>query len=149
MLGEAWKVTAPDLGEPEAGRWMAGIDAVLAGAPSNVVFVAHSLGVSLLIQTIAAKRRGLRAAGLVGMSAPYWEREDMPDFILPDDFPEALSGIGRIVLFHSQDDAFVSFDHLEKWGKHLPQAELHPLKGADHEFAHGDISPVVAAINSL
>src|SRR5690242_12711253 len=75
--GDGWKVIAPDLGEPDAERWMAGIDRALDGVSSDGVFVAHSLGVSLLIQTIAAKRRGLRATGLVGMSAPFWERKDM------------------------------------------------------------------------
>lgn len=149
LLGDGWKVTAPSLGEPDPERWMAGIDQVLEGVRSDAVFVAHSLGVSLLIQTIAARRRGLRAAGLVGLAAPFWERADMPDFILPADFPDALSGIGRIILFQSRDDEIVDTGHLAKWGKRLPRAELHELRGLDHEGVRGDIAPVAAAINSL
>lgn len=148
-LGDGWKVTAPDLGEPDVALWMAGIDTALEGASRDAVFVAHSLGVSLLIQTIAARRRGRRAAGLVGIAGPFWEREDMADYILPDDFPEALSGIERIVLFHSRDDEEVSFDHLGSWGRRLPRAELHELRGANHVLSKGDIGQVVAAIKAL
>jgi len=149
LLGDTWKVIAPSLGEPDVPRWMAGIDGALEEASPDAVFFAHSLGVSLLIQTIAARRRSRRAAGLVGLAAPFWEREDMAEYILPTDFPEALSGVERIVLFHSRDDEVVSPDHLAKWGKHLPQAELHELIGVDHVAARGDISPIAAAINAL
>ena len=73
----------------------------------------------------------------------------MADYILPDDFPEALSGIGRIVLFHSRDDEEISFDHLAKWGRRLPAAELCALKGVDHVMSRGDIGPVARVIAAL
>jgi len=149
LLGDNWNVIAPSLGEPDVARWMSGIDKALEGAGPDAVFFAHSLGVSLLIQTIAAKRRSRRAAGLVGLAAPFWEREDMAEYILPTDFPEALSGFERVILFQSRDDEVVSAGHLAKWGKRLPQAELHELVGVDHVGSRGDISPIVAAIKSL
>ena len=73
----------------------------------------------------------------------------MAEYILPTDFPEALSGFERIILFQSRDDEVVSAGHLAKWGKRLPQAELHELVGVDHVASRGDISPIVAAIKSL
>ena len=148
-LGTGWRIRAPSLGEPDVPRWTDGIDRVLDDLPPDVVFVAHSLGVSLLIQTIAARRRGLRAAGLIGLAAPFWDRKDMPDYILPRDFPEALGGIGRIVLFRGTDDDVASREHQAKWGQRLPSAELRELDGADHELVHGDIGPVAAAIKAL
>lgn len=150
-IGSGWRVTAPDLGEPDPQRWMHGIDVALEGAADNVVLVAHSLGVSVLIQTIALRRPGLRAAGLVGISAPFWGEQDwdVSEYVLPDGFADKLSGIGRIVLFQSRDDEIVDFSHLAVWGRHLARAELRAVDGADHVFGTGDVGPIAAVIREL
>jgi len=150
-LGDGWTVTAPDLGEPDAKRWIDGIDAALEGAPEDAVLFAHSLGVSVLIQAIALRRPGLRAAGLVGLAGPFWGGQDwdVSEYVLPEGFPDALSGIDRIVLFHSRDDEEVSFEHLDMWARRLPRAELHALDGVDHVASRGDISSLITVLRSL
>ncbi len=85
------------------------------------------------------------------IACPFWGEPDweVEEFYLPEAFADRLSGLKRILLYHSRDDAIVPFAHMAVYLKHIPRAEPHEVDGAGHAFARGDRRVLVSGIRSL
>jgi uncharacterized protein len=85
---------------------------------------------------LSEEAQGRRVAGVFLVATPFWGSLGWPDagFRLRDGFAAALPPIRRLCLYHSRDDEEVPVDHLELYGRALPQATLRVLDGHGHLF---------------
>lgn len=141
----------PSPEEPHATAWLDALDPVLLDFPPDGVLVGHSMGGAMILKFIAERKRSLAASGLVMIACPFWGEPDweVEEFYLPNAFADRLSGLKRILLYHSPDDAIVPFAHMAAYQRHIPRAEPHEVDGAGHAFARGDRRVVVSGIRSL
>ena len=153
-LGQDYRIRAPLMPSPEdphASAWLDALDAELVDFPDDGVLIGHSMGGAMILKFIAERRPSLAASGLVMIACPFWGEPDweVEEFYLPDAFAETLSGLKRILLYHSRDDAIVPFAHMAVYKKHISRAEPHQLDGVGHAFARGDRRVVVSGVRSL
>lgn len=121
----------PNPEEPHAIAWLDALDAELVDFPDDSVLIGHSMGGAMILKLIAERRQSLAASGLVMIACPFrgepdWEVEE---FYLPHAFADRLSGLKRILLYHSRDDAIVPFAYMAVYHKHIPRAE--PMKSTE------------------
>ncbi|MCL6505744.1 MAG: alpha/beta fold hydrolase [Bryobacteraceae bacterium] len=153
-LARDYRIRAPLMPtpeEPHAIAWLDALDAELFDFPDDGVLVGHSMGGAMILKWIAERKPSFVAAGLVMIACPFWGEPDweVEEFYLPDAFADRLSGLKRILLYHSRDDAIVPFAHMGVYQKHIPRAEPHEVDGMGHTFARGDRRALVSGIRSL
>lgn len=148
-LGPGYEITAPDLGEPDAGAWSRAIKAAISAIGPSAILAGHSLGASHLLKCLAELGPAVRPRGMVGLATPFWGETDWNStaFALPDWGPDALARL-PIRLFHGTEDKEVPPSHLDRWGQTLPGARLYRLDGQGHDFG-GDLAAVAMAIAEL
>jgi predicted alpha/beta hydrolase family esterase len=141
----------PSPEEPHAIAWLDALDAELLDFPDDGVLIGHSMGGAMLLKFIAERRRSLSASGLVMIACPFWGEPDwrVEEFYLPHAFADRISGLRRVLLYHSRDDAIVPFAHMAVYHEHIPRAEAHAVDGAGHAFARGDRRALASDIRSL
>lgn len=127
-LARDFRIRAPLMPHPEAPRanaWLDALEAELSDLPADAVLVGHSMGGAMLLKLLAERKQTLVASGLVMIACPFWGEPDweVEEFYLPEEFPNCLSGLNRILLYHSRDDSIVPFSHMAAYHKHIPRAE--------------------------
>jgi uncharacterized protein len=132
------------------GRWNDEMAAQLAAFGDPSIVVAHSLGGAAALKYLAQQRRPA-LAGLFLIGTPYTcgNGDWGDDFSLPADFASALPEIGTIVMYHSEDDEWVPFSHLARWGEKLPGATLRRFTDRGHSFSASTFPELTADIRSL
>lgn len=153
-LAQDYRIRAPLMPgpeEPHAIAWLDALDSELVDFPDDGVLIGHSMGGAMILKFIAERRQSLATSGLVMIACPFWGEPDweVEEFYLPDAFADQLTGLKRILLYHSRDDAIVPFAHMAVYRKHIPRAEVHEVDGAGHAFARGDRRVLVSGIRSL
>lgn len=153
-LAQDYRIRAPLMPtpeEPHAIAWLDALDAELFDFHDDGVLIGHSMGGAMILKWIAERRQSLTAAGLVMIGCPFWGEPDweVEEFYLPEAFADRLSGLKRILLYHSRDDAIVPFAHMAIYHKHIPRAEPHEVDGVGHTFARGDRRALVNGIRAL
>jgi len=116
------------------------------------IIVAHSLGGSAMLKYLSEESCELSISGLFLIAAPYKVKDGewgTDEFALEVDFYSNLSDIQRIFLYHSQDDEWVPFIHLEQWAKKIPNAVVRHMAGRGHSFTKVDFVELVDDIQSL
>lgn len=150
-LGPAYDVHYPRMPlEEEAGYldWKAQIAAGLASLEDEVILVGHSVGGSILLKFLSEEPAVISIAGLFLIAVPYfggdqnWNYEELT---LSLDFPEKLSSISRIFLYHSRDDEIVPFAHLALYAAKFPQANIREFEGRGHQFRN-DMAEIASDI---
>jgi uncharacterized protein len=73
------------------------------------------------------------------VGTPWWGPSgwQVEEFTARPDFAAHLPPIPEVRFYHSRKDPVVPFEHLDLYGKALPQAILCPLSGQDHAFSRG------------
>jgi predicted alpha/beta hydrolase family esterase len=153
-LAQDYRIRAPLMPNPEephATAWLDALEMELADFPNDGVLIGHSMGGAMILKLIAERRHSLAASGLVMIACPFWGEPDweVEEFYLPHAFADRLSGLNRILLYHSRDDAIVPFAHMAVYHKHIPRAEPYEIDGSGHAFARGDRRVLVSGIRSL
>lgn len=139
-LPDGMTLDAPLMPEPHAPAaepWIAQCQAAMAGIADDFVVVGHSLGGSILLQTLCRFGMPRNLAGVVLLAAPFWSAKDwnVAEFALDDDAPERLDGLARLVVLQGDQDDVVAADHPQRYATLLPQARVRMLPGVDHEAA--------------
>lgn len=139
---------APD--SPEAEPWIQACQAEINAVNDNFVLVGHSLGGSIILQTLARFGIPGRLQGVVTLAAPFWAAGgwNVAEFTLPEDASEKLKTLSRLIIMQGDKDEVVASDHPERYSQVLPQAEIRLLKGVDHEAANA-APEVVKAIKTI
>ncbi len=141
-LQPSFKLHNPAMPNPENPRyydWKMRLQADLPIGSSKIALVGHSLGGSVLIKYLS---EGLCQAPIVALflvSVPFWGTRGwiMKEFTPDPDFLERLPKIERTFIYHSRQDPWVPYSHAAFYSKHLPQATVRTLDGAQHEFKTG------------
>ena len=153
-LGADYHVSYPRMPNeesPEDQAWMAQISKELASLEEDdIILVGHSAGGAVLLQYLLKKNIEKSIAGIFLISIPHWGPEDEPgeEYTLHEGFASQLPKDVPIFLYHSRDDEWVPFAHLEKYAEKIPQAIIREFDGRGHQF-NNDLSEVAADIKGL
>ena len=152
-LGAEYQVVYPQMPNeesPEDEAWIAQISKELAWVDDHVILVGHSVGGAVLLKYLLKECVNQPVAGVFLISIPFWGPEDEEDgaYTLREGFASQLPKGVPIFLYHSRDDQWVPFAHLEMYADRIPQATVREFDGQGHQF-NNDLSEVAADITRL
>jgi len=138
-LGEGYEVRyprMPDEGHPSYARWSAAIRRELDALDAGAVVVGHSVGGTILINTLAEGPRERDLGAILLISAPFVGRGGWPsdDFALPRDLGDKLPREVPVHVFHGLRDETAPPSHVELYARVIPHAHVHRLPGRDHQL---------------
>jgi pimeloyl-ACP methyl ester carboxylesterase len=140
----------PDEADPRFAIWRPVVQREIASLRSGAIVVGHSVGGTVLINTLADTAPPDGIAAVVLIAAPYigeggWETEE----IAPrTDLADRLPATAQILLYHGADDAEVPVAHVERYAAAIPRARVRKLTGRDHQL-NDDLSEVARDIREL
>ena len=152
-LGQAYQVhypEMPDADNPKYVAWKNQIAKESAALEGKVVLVGHSLGASLLLKWLSEAPPDQVIAGLFLLAPPYWDDPEwrMAEYVLRQDFAQALPVGLPVFFYHCEDDEVVPFAHLALYESHLPQATIRAQATGGHQFGD-DLAQVAQDIKRL
>lgn len=153
VLGAAYDVRYPKMpneGSPEYAAWSHQIAKELAALDGEVILVGHSLGASILLKYLSEEKLEKPIAGVFLIAPPYWGAEDwqVSEYELPEDFASKLPEALPLFFYHSRDDEWVPFAHLELYAEKLLQATIRTFDDRGHQF-NNDLTEVAQDIKGL
>lgn len=140
----------PDEHDPSLAAWGPVIRREVEGLPDGAVVIGHSVGGTLLVQTLTEEPYHQGLAGIVLISAPFvgaggWAGEE---FELASDLGARLPPGVPVQVFHGLEDQTVPPSHARLYGTAISQAQLHLLPGRDHQLGD-DLREVAAALETF
>ncbi|MEW2050925.1 alpha/beta fold hydrolase [Streptomyces sp. NPDC005476] len=137
----------PDEGDPGYARWSPAIRNELADLQEGAVVAGHSVGGTLLVQTLAEQPPERRLAAIVLIAAPFVGRGGWPgeEFELSGDLGARLPDGTRVHVFHGLEDDTAPPSHADLYARVIPQAQVHRLPRRDHQL-NNDLSEVAEVI---
>ena len=140
----------PDEANPSYASWATAIRSELAGLADDAILIGHSLGGTILIQSLAEQPPPRRVSAIVLIAAPFvgdggWQTDEWtPQRDLGEKLPPGVP----VHLFHGAADATAPVSHLELFAKAMPQARVHRLPGRDHQLDN-DLREVGSVIEAI
>ncbi|MFI6655218.1 alpha/beta fold hydrolase [Streptomyces sp. NPDC050523] len=150
-LGEKYEVRyprMPDEGAPTYARWSPAIRREMADLEDGAVLAGHSVGGTILIQTLAERPPACRLAAIVLIAAPFVGQDGWPgeEFELPGDLGARLPPGTPVHVFHGLEDETALPAHADLYARVIAQVQVHRLPGRDHQL-NNDLSEVAKAIS--
>jgi uncharacterized protein len=142
-LGPEYTITHPTMPQPENPDyepWKTQLRAELNKLHGNIILVGHSLGGAVLLKYLTEEKIPAHISGMLLCATPFWGADDnwqYKPFTLPDNFADSLPNIPAVHLYHSKDDPYVPFAHLERYLQAWPGAIKHTIEGSSHAFDKG------------
>ncbi|GAB3960044.1 alpha/beta fold hydrolase [Micromonospora vulcania] len=151
-LGTGYEVRyprMPDEDDPDYATWSAAIRQEVVALDDGVVVAGHSLGGTILINTLVERPPEREIAAIVLIAAPFvgpggWPGEE---FELPHDLGARLPRGVPVHVFHGLQDETAPPTHADLYSRVIPQAKLHRLPRRDHQL-NSDLSEVAKVIES-
>ena len=152
-LGEGFEVRYPAMpgeDEPTYATWADAIRQELAGLANGCIAVGHSVGGTILVQSLAAQRPQPTLGAIVLLAAPFVGEGGWPgeEFELPSDLGTRLPPGVPVHVFQGTDDDTVPPAHPDLYARAIPQARVHLLPGRDHQLGN-DLREVAEVIRAL
>lgn len=149
-LGEGYEVRyprMPDEADPSDARWSAAIRGEIADLDDGAVVVGHSVGATLLINTLAEHPPARLPVAIVLIAAPFVGDGGWPsdEFELPSDLGAKLPQGAQVLVFHGLEDETAPPSHADLYARAIPQAQVRQLPGRDHQL-NNDLSEVARTI---
>jgi predicted alpha/beta hydrolase family esterase len=149
-LGDGYEIRyplMPDEADPSYATWSAAIRRELAALADGAVVVGHSVGGTILVQTLAEQPPERALGAIVLIAAPFvgtggWAGDE---FEFPPDLGARLSRGVPVHVFHGLRDDTVPPSHADRYAAVIPQAHLHQLSERDHQL-NDDLREVAAVI---
>lgn len=115
-LSTAQRVEQDDWEHPDRESWTARIVEAVNGATLPVVFIAHSLGVTAMVEAVTRFRLGTIAGALL-VSCPDVEREDVQAMVGPTFAPVPIHPLPfPSLLVASRTDPYCAYTRAEDFG---------------------------------
>lgn len=141
-LRDDYVIQHPVMPEPENPRyegWKKKLKEELEIMEGDLILIGHSLGASVILKFLSEEKYSNHIEALFLVSTPFWKKKDsqIEEFVLQKNFELKLKDLLPIYFYHSKEDEWVPFSHLDIYSKALPQATIRVLEGHEHEFASG------------
>ena len=112
--------------------------------------VGHSIGGTILINTLVEESPDLALSGIFLLAAPFvgeggWPSEDIKPM---SDLGKSLPAQTPVYAYHGSEDETVPFEHVGLYARAIPHAVVRRLTGRDHQL-NNDLSEVAADIRRL
>jgi predicted alpha/beta hydrolase family esterase len=149
-LGDGYEVRyprMPDEDDPRYVPWGTALRRELAGLADGAVAVGHSVGGTILINTLAeCPPPEQRLAAVVLIAAPFvgaggWPSDEFGSRDLGSRLPPGVA----VHLFQGLADDTTPPAHADLYADAIPQAHVHRLPGRDHQL-NNDLREVAATI---
>ena len=151
-LGEGYEVRYPRMPEeddPSYATWSAAIRREMTTLDDGAVVAGHSVGGTILINTLAERPPEPELRAIVLVAAPFVGAGGWPgdEFELPLDLGARLPQGVPVHVFHGLQDETAPPSHADLYARAIPQAQLHRLPGRDHQLDN-DLSEVATTIRA-
>jgi predicted alpha/beta hydrolase family esterase len=152
-LGAGYEIRYPRMPEdddPSVATWIPAIRRELASIEAGAVLVGHSIGGTLLVHALESEPLDRPLDAIVLLAAPFvgkggWEGNEFE--ITRETGGRLPPGVPVHVFFGLEDDT-VPRSHADLWAWAIPQAQLRPLAGRDHQLGN-DLADVAKVIRAL
>ena len=140
----------PNEGDPNFAHWKAALEKEFTGLDNGAMVVAHSIGGTVLINTLAEAPPDIALGGIFLLAAPFvgeggWPSEDVRPM---GDLGSKLPAQTPVFLYHGSDDDTVPVEQLDLYAAAIPRAIVRRLDGRDHQL-NNDMSEVAGDIKRL
>ena len=140
-LGTGYEVRYPRMpneSDPSYARWSAAIWREMAELDERGVVVGHSIGGTILVQTLIDRPPERELAAIVLIAAPFvggggWPGED---FEFSEDLRDRLPTGVPMYVFHGGQDEIAPASHARLYAKTFPGALVRVLPGREIGRAH-------------
>jgi predicted alpha/beta hydrolase family esterase len=152
-LGAGYDVRYPRMpneADPNYGRWKAELTEMINALDDGAVVIGHSIGGTILINTLAGAPPKPMLAGVFLIAAPFvgaggWPSDEIkPTAHLGARLPPNVP----IHLFHDSKDVTAPFAHIDLYENAIQGAVAHRLPGRNHQL-NDDLSEVAAAVRDV
>ncbi|HEY4133376.1 MAG TPA: alpha/beta hydrolase [Gemmatimonadaceae bacterium] len=126
----------PNEDDPKFASWRPAIEAQIASLRDGALVVGHSVGGTMLINTLGECRPPITLSAIILLAAPFigeggWKSDD----ITPrSDLASRLPHDTRVMLYHGEHDDVAPTEHVALYARAIPQAKVRRLPGRDHQF---------------
>ena len=139
----------PHEDEPDYVTWNRILIGQIARLGDDVILVAHSVGATIVIWSIAEDQPKQKLKGVFLIAPPFvgergWQIED---FVPPKDIGAKIPDV-PIYLYHGHEDEIVPLAHVDLYAAVMPQAFVRRLAGRNHQL-NDDLSEVARDICRL
>jgi len=136
----------PHEAAPDHAAWSRVLIEQLARLGDDVILVAHSVGATIVVWSLAENLPKQKIAAIFLIAAPFvgeggWQIEDF----IPSKHVTANVPAVPIFLYHGREDEMVPFAHVDLYAAALPQAFIRRLDGRNHQL-NDDLSEVARDI---
>lgn len=137
-LGGDYEVFLPSMPNKRNAKykeWKIWFERILPLLNNEVILIGHSLGAAFLAKYLSLNKISTSIRATILVSAPMkmeQKGETLIQFSPPQNLKKLSEQCKKIYLIHSKDDQIVKFEHLEKYKKALPDAELIIFKDRGH-----------------
>jgi len=155
LLGDGFEVIMPQMPCKQNARyaeWKIWFEKIIPFLRDGVVLIGHSLGGIFLAKYLAENDFPVKIAVVYSVAAPFNEKDrgigySLGDFALPESLQKFQEQVGKIFLYHSEDDPTVPIADLEKYAQALPKAEKTVFQNHGH-FMQEHFPEIVEVIKS-
>lgn len=152
-LGSDYEIRYPRMpneDDPSYAGWKPTLEQELAALDDRAILVGHSVGGTILVNTLAEQPTGRAFGALFLIAAPFvgdggWPSDELK---LPHDLGERLPRGLPVHIFHGSEDETAPPSHAELYARAVPQSRIHRLPGRDHQL-NNDLREVATAIKAL
>jgi predicted alpha/beta hydrolase family esterase len=135
---------------PTYAAWKPTIEREISSLPDGSILVGHSIGGTVLINTIADLALSKTLGAIVLLSAPFIGEGGWPsdEITARDDLGGRLPADVPVLLFHGDADEEIPTAHIDLYATVIPQARVQKLGARDHQLGN-DLTEVAAEIKTL
>jgi predicted alpha/beta hydrolase family esterase len=152
-LGPSYQIRYPQMpneADPKYARWKAVLKKEFGRLNDGAILVGHSIGGTILINTLAEESPHFTFSGIFLLAAPFvgeggWPSDDIKPM---SDLGKRLSAQTPVYLYYGSGDETIPPEHARLYAMAIPQAVIRRLIGRDHQF-NNDMSEVAADIQRL
>ena len=152
-LGPNYKIRYPKMpneDDPSYAAWKAMLEKEFAALTDGAILVGHSIGGTILINTLAERLPERELGAIFLIAAPFvgeggWRSDDwQPERELGGKLPRGVP----IYLYHGLADETAPPSHVDLYAHAIPQAHICRMPGRDHQL-NNDLTDIAVVIKSL